>query len=341
MQGNKPFKLFTLQWHITNNCKLRCKHCYVDFSKSTSVSMSNFKKSLNNYKNFLSNYWIKWKVYFTWWDPLLHNNIWDIIDLTKENWLDISLFWNFHLLTDQNIKKLVYNNIKFYQLSMEWLKDTNDDIRWIWTFDWVLDAIERLENNWIYTLVNVTLSKMNIDQIIPLMEYLAYNTNLSRFDFVRVVPMWKASRDIMISDQELKNLFIEVIKLEWKIKNDWKKMVIWKKDHLWKLLYHQSDRLKLDLEDKAHGCWMWYRHLTVLENGDIYLCRKLPIKLWNIVTDDLTDLYNNSNIIRKIMNIDFIEWCKWCELYKVCRWCPAVTYWLNWNLANKDPQCWL
>ncbi|EKD25619.1 MAG: Radical SAM protein [uncultured bacterium (gcode 4)] len=301
--------------------------------------MSDFHKAMNNYKRFLAYYWITWKVYYTWWDPLLHPNFWNIMDETKKHWLESAIFWNFHLLNDENIQKLCDNDIKFYQLSMEWLRETHDNIRWEWTFIWVIDSIAKLEQKWIYTLVNMTLSKMNIDQLIPLIEFLAYHTNLSRFDFVRIVPIWKASKNIMLSDAELKSIFLKILELEKKIKKDWKKMVIWKKDHLWKLLYYQSDKLNINLKDQTAGCWMGYRHLTVIENWDIYLCRKLPIKIWNIITDDLIEIYENNTIISDVLNLNYVVWCHWCKLEYVCRWCPAVTYWLNNNLTKKDPQC--
>lgn len=340
MQKNKPFDVFTLQWHITNNCQLRCKHCYIDFSKQESIGMDDFNKAIANYKNFLSYYWIQWKIYYTWWDPFLHPKFWDIIATTKKNWMDMALFWNFHFLNKENIQRLYDNAIRFYQLSMEWLKEIHDDIRWKWTFDWVVEAIEHLEEQWIYTLVNMTLSKMNVDQLLPLIEFLAYHTNLSRFDFVRIVPLWKASKDMMLTDKELKSIFLDVLKLEKQIKKDGKKLIIGKKDHLWKLLYYQSDKLNIDLKDTSLGCWMVYRHLTVVENWDIYICRKLPIKIWNIISDDLVGIYENNEIVTKILHVDAVEWCHWCTLEYVCRWCPAVTYWLHKNLTEKDPQCW-
>ena len=334
MQENKPFDIFTLQRHITNDCQLRCKHCYVDFSKKQSINIDDFKKWLDNYKKFLLHYWITWKIYYTWGDPLLHERFWEIISLSKKNGLDVWLFWNFHLLNEENVQKLYDNEIKFYQLSMEWTKEVHDSIRWKWTFDWVVHAIQTLEEKWISTLVNMTLSKMNIRELVPLIEFLAYNTDLSRFDFVRVVPIWKAWKDILLTDDELKSVFLEVLKLEKKIKQDWKKLIIWKKDHLWKLLYYEAERLKINMEDKSYG------HLTVIENGDIYLCRKIPIKIWNIITDDLVEIYKHNKMISDAINMRLITGCHWCKLEYVCRWCPAVTYWLSKGFTLKDPQCW-
>jgi len=40
---------FYIQWHITNVCNLRCRHCYQeDFSKSKDLDWSRLKKVSDN-----------------------------------------------------------------------------------------------------------------------------------------------------------------------------------------------------------------------------------------------------------------------------------------------------
>jgi hypothetical protein len=72
----------------------------------------------------------------------------------------------------------------------------------------------------------MTISKWNIDNIIPLIKYLAKNTKLSRFDFVRVVPLGKASKNIMISDKDFKSLLLDILKVEEELKREKYKLVI-------------------------------------------------------------------------------------------------------------------
>lgn len=340
MWENKPFDDFTLQRHITNNCELRCKHCYVDFSKIQSTSLKDFTIWLENYNNFLRHYGINGRIYLTWGDTLLHPQIRDIIDLAKQSWLEIALFGNYHLLTKENIVRLSSLNIKFYQLSMEWLEEKHDEIRGSGTFHKVVEAINALEQEWVYTIVNFTLSEMNKNDLVPLIEYLAYNTNLSRFDFVRVVPIWKASRDMIVDGNELKKILYNVLEVEKKLKKENKKLVIGKKDHLWKLLYDENDKLRIDLNNKAFGCWMWYRHLSILENGNILLCRKIPISIGNLFVDNLINLYQENHNLQSILDSSFIKQCESCKLNLVCKWCPAVSFWLNNGFESKDPQCW-
>lgn len=341
MLEKRPFKTFTLQWHITNACQLRCKHCYVDFSKPEALDFKVISDWIDNYISFLNKYKVEWKVYFTWWDPWLYPKFKDLVEYSLKKWLKVSLFWNYHLLTDRNITWLNEKWITFYQLSLEWLENKHDEIRGKWTFNEVVKAINKLENNSIFTLANMTISKWNINEVIPLIEYLAKNTKLSRFDFVRVVPMWKASKEIMVTDIEFKDLLLKILKLEERLKLENYKLQIWKKDHLWKLLYFENNKLNIDLDDKVYGCWMWYRHLTVIENWDVLLCRKLPIKIWNITESSLIDIYENSLYIDKIHKWSLIKWCLNCKLKNVCRGCPAVNYGLYKNFNKIDSQCWI
>nr|MDD3720747.1 radical SAM protein [Candidatus Gracilibacteria bacterium] len=341
MQEKKPFKLFTLQWHITNACQLRCKHCYVDFSKPVALDFNSISSGIDNYISFLRKYNIEGKVYFTGGDPWLYPKFKDIVEYSLKNGLKVSLFGNYHLLTDKNIAWLKEKGINFYQLSIEGLENKHEEIRGKGTFKEVVKAIEKLENNNIQSLVNMTVSKWNINEVIPLIEYLARNTKLSRFDFVRVVPMGKASKNIMVTNSEFKDLLLKILKVEEKLKSEKCKLQIGKKDHLWKLLYYENNKLNIDLDDKVYGCGMGYRHLTVIENGDVLLCRKLPIKIGNITENSLIDIYENSLYIDKIHKGNLIKGCLKCKLKNVCRGCPAVNYGLYKNFNKIDSQCWI
>lgn len=319
MRKNKPFEIFTLQWHITNHCQLKCKHCYVDFSERRTMDYSDFQKAIRNYRNFLDRFGVAGRIYFTGGDPLLHPKFWDMVAVARAAGIDVSVFGNYHLLYDRNLVKMKEHGIKFYQLSLEGLEPIHDDIRGQGTFRGVIDAIGRLESHGIQTLVNMTVSRMNLDQVLPLIEYLAYHTELSRFDFVRLVPMGRATSDQMVTSLEYRVMLLKVLRLEEKIKADGRKLVIGKKDHLWKLLYHEADRLRIDMSDMANGCGMAYRHLTIVENGDIYLCRKLPVKIGNLVQDDLATIYENNDTVTEVLSNEYVVGCQTCELKNVCR----------------------
>lgn len=339
----KPFKEFTIQFHITNKCKMHCKHCYIDDSvKGEEISIEKFGKSLKNYINFLRYHKLKGKIYFTGGDPLLHKNFWDILKMANKENIAFAIMGNYHLLNEENIKKLKKYNIHFYQLSLEGTKKTHESIRGKGNFQETIEAIELLESNGIKTIVNTTLSNQNINDIIPLIKILS-RTSLSRFDFVRIVPIGRGvvQKNDLTSPMKFKNLLLKILKIEQEIKKYNNKLQIGKKDHLWKLLYFENNKLRIDLSNPAYGCGMGYRHLTILPNGDILLCRKIDKKIGNILNNDLISLYKNNDLIKKILKNNLIKNCLKCNLKNVCRGCPAVGYALYKSFEKADPQCWL
>ena len=45
---------FHIQWHITNFCNLRCRHCYQEnFTPEKDISFGELKKIFRNVENFL------------------------------------------------------------------------------------------------------------------------------------------------------------------------------------------------------------------------------------------------------------------------------------------------
>lgn len=338
----KPFKIFTLQWHITDFCEMNCKHCYTDAKRRYEIPKEKFRLAFKNYINFLKYYNLEGKIYFSGGDPLLHKSFKEIIEETYKNNIRFAILGNYHQLNQKNIEFLKKHNIYFYQLSLEGTKKVHEDIRGQGTFDKTIRAINTLEKNGIETMVNMTLTNKNINEIIPLIKLLS-KTKLSHFNFVRVTPMGKSKKEIknLITPYNFKKILMDILKVEREIQKYNRKLQIGKKDHLWKLLYFKKNRLRIDLNEMAYGCGMGYRHLTVLSDGDILLCRKIEKKIGNILKDNLVALYQKNKIIRDILKNNLIKGCKKCKLKQVCRGCPSISYAINKNFNEKDPQCWI
>lgn len=336
----KPFKEFSLQWHITNHCEMNCRHCYInDAEKKFTITKEQFFSALQKYIAFLNYYDLNGRIYFTGGDPLLHNSFKNFLEEASRNGIKIAIMGNYHQLNDKNISLLKRYDIRFYQLSLDGTKKYHEAIRGAKTFDATIKAINLLENNGIFTIINMTLMKDNINQMIPLIKILS-KTKLSRFDFVRVVPMGKSNKQDLIKPLYFRKLLLSLLKLESEMKQQGKKLEIGKKDHLWKLLYFENNRLKININEKAYGCGMGFRHLTILPNGNVLLCRKIEKKIGNIITDDLIEIYKENKIIQKTHKCALIESCHGCKIEKVCRGCPAIGYAINGDFKYKDPQCW-
>ena len=84
---------FAFQWHITDECDQRCKHCYI-FSEDTckhldSMTWEQMKDTFFNCLDFCKVYHRLPYFYITGGDPILHPDFWKLLELMKENGISI------------------------------------------------------------------------------------------------------------------------------------------------------------------------------------------------------------------------------------------------------------
>ena len=92
---------------------------------------------------------------------------------------------------------------------------------------------------------------------------------------------------------------------------------------------------------ETHGCSAGYDSFSILSNGDVVPCRRLPVKVGNVLDRSLIDIWYTSDFLWKLRNKGNIAACKNCELFARCfggARCVAYGYFNN-SFAP-DPQCW-
>ena len=70
---------FTLQWHITHRCNLRCSHCYQD-DYSAFSSRKSLEAVLNQYSRLLEEYGFKGYLNITGGEPLAHADLFWLLE---------------------------------------------------------------------------------------------------------------------------------------------------------------------------------------------------------------------------------------------------------------------
>ena len=76
---------FSMQWHITDKCDQRCKHCYIyagkDKEYSPEFDYETLKKIFLNYLDTCNRMNKNPNIAITGGDPLLHNDVWKLLEL--------------------------------------------------------------------------------------------------------------------------------------------------------------------------------------------------------------------------------------------------------------------
>jgi radical SAM/SPASM domain protein of ACGX system len=319
------------------------------FDSPTYESEKNNTQDLFGLKEILSNYLLACKklhaephIVFTGGDPLLHPSFLQFCSLINKENIPFSILGNPYHLTDIIAKRLKKLGLESYQMSIDGLEKTHDYFRKSGSFKKTITKFKLLKDNNIKSVCMFTLSNKNKDDIIPIIEYI--NNKVDVFDFARLVPIGngKELKNDLIDPKEYKILLLRILKKYLDIQEVGSTTAYGRKDHLWKLLYKDLGLLDILPGDDLiyDGCHAGITHLTIISDGTVLLCRRLPIILGNARIDDIYKLFINNKQIKKFRNVDKRKKCNHCELLRFCRGCPAIGYALTNDMFAIDPQCW-
>ena len=336
---------FSFQWHITDECDQRCKHCYI-FSENSckKIDTMNFEQMryvLQNCCEMCDTYDRLPYFYITGGDPILHPNFWDLLKLLKDKNIPFTILGNPFHLNDDICKKLKYYGCEKYQMSIDGTRETHDWFRKPDSFDTTLDKIKCVKNAGIRSVIMTTVSGININQIPEIIDIVVKN-KVDVFAFARYCPT-SEEKDTGISPEEYKNLLDVCYKKFTDYEKNGCDTYFNRKDHLWTLYEYEKGIFKIPegLDDDIiyGGCNCGNCHLTILPTGDLYACRRFESKVANVFTDRIADIWICDKM-EYYRDYTKFKKCRKCELLRFCRGCPAVAYGTTRDFYGEDPQCW-
>jgi len=164
------------------------------------------------------------------------------------------------------------------------------------------------------------------------------------FDFARYVPIKEEVSTTLKNDnytpEEYRDLLLKVLDVYRKINLN-SRTHYGRKENLWSLLYYDLGLLNPIESDKViDGCGMGIRHLSILSNGSVLACRRMPIYIGKLPDENLINIFFKSSTLNGIRNKNNYKECSKCILYNYCRGCPAMAYGYYNDFFKKDPHCW-
>lgn len=336
-------KSFGLQWHITDLCDQRCKHCYIYSNAGQTVrpelGLPDLRSILRNYLNMCEALKVAPYIFVTGGDPLLYHDIWGFLELLSERQIPFSILGNpFHLTEDVG-RRLKELGCQKYQMSLDGLRQTHDTIRKPGSFEATLEKIGILKSSGLKAVIMTTVSKDNIREI-PELIRVVVEWRVDSYAFARYCPTHKDS-DKLVTPEEYRGLLQQC----WELFQDYKDSgtLFSLKDHLWVPFLHESGFFPL-VENKENlileGCNCGISNLTILANGDVYACRRFESLVGNALADSLEHVFLSSQM-EFYRDYDKFKICSGCKYLCYCRGCPAVGYGLTEDFYGKDPQCWV
>lgn len=322
------------QWDINNECNLNCKHCRV------SEKNDNEKLSLKEAKNLLAECWYNGitMLNLSGGEPFLRNDIFEILDYAQK-FEDIVITTNGTLLNDEKCKKLSeYKNIKL-SISLDGLEETHDKFRRKkGAFKKVVDTLPILNKYNIKYAIKYTLSKETAKDAVELLNLVA-KLGAKEFNVRRVIVAGNANKDMVLSNEDYKNIIRELIqncrKLNVKFRTG---------DPLLIPIFSEEWGIDIKNDDLSKiyaGCQAGDEIIYIDYKGNVGACSYIPKFADNIKEKPLDEILQTNKLF-----IDLREYknklegkCNKCTYKMICGGCRASALALKKSLFAEDPLC--
>ncbi len=319
-------EVFSLQWHLTQECDLHCRHCY-DRSSRRAFPFERALTLLDELRAFCRSRFIRGQVSLSGGNPLLYPQFLDLYRAAAERDFMIAILGN---ASDRaTIEKLVDIRMPvYYQVSLEGLEQHNDEIRGAGNYRRTVDFLRTLTEMGVPNMVMLTLTRHNLGQVIPLAEKLEGITGGLTFNRLALFGEG-ASLELPTPDEYREFLEAYASALD-------SHPVLTLKDSLLNTIF-ERDNSGLFGGCAGYGCGAAFNFVSILSDGEVHACRKFPSPIGNILINSLEDVYASKAAARYRSGSDA---CSGCSLNAVCRGCPAVTASLGLDpFTDKDPYC--
>ena len=333
-------KKLIMQWHITNRCNKRCSHCYqVDYNgKEFTINtlkevVSQFLELLNEY-NKINNLNTKGQINITGGEPFIREDIWELLDLFKEykKYFDFGVLTNGSFLNKDIVKRLKSYNPRIVQVSLDGSKETHDKIRGKNSYNEVIKALKLLKKYKIYSLVSFTANDKNYKEFSKVVK-VARKYKASKVWTDRMVPIGAGNTgEVKTLNKDQVVEYINIIRKE--------------QNNLLNIFFKTKISGERSLQflngvSSSYKCNAGDGLITLLENGDVMPCRRLPIIAENINNSSLKEIYFNSKIFKDLRSIkEAPKGCSKCDFNKICNGgAKCIAYGVYGDYRNGDYGC--
>jgi radical SAM protein with 4Fe4S-binding SPASM domain len=333
-----------LQWHVTERCNLRCSHCYQDsysarelsFPEQTGV-IGQFEELLHVIGEETGGNRVRGHITVSGGEPFVRDDFLDLLETfhEKKRLFSFAILTNGTFIDDQMARRLKKLNPGFIQVSLEGTRTTHDRIRGNGNHRRTLTSIKNLVRHGVRTFVSFTAFRSNFREFGEVAES-TRRLGVSRVWADRLIPRGSASgmASEILTPEETMEFFTIMARASsrGRIRGIAGSPVTMKRALQF-----------LTAGGEPYHCTAGDSLLTLQPNGDVYPCRRMPIRVGNLKETPLADIYRRSDLLRSLRNRDGVsKGCQGCFYAGLCRGgLKCLSYAVTGDPFTRDPGCWL
>ena len=321
----------TINWALNNNCNFSCRHCYSRVDTGDELSGATLKECLTKC--------VKagvMAVNFGGGEPLLRGDILELARHAADAGFRVSMNSNGYLIDTEKAGRLKDAGFAKIGISIDsHLPVVHDSFRGMpGSHPKALAALDFLRSAGIKTSISTVICTFNhntIDELIIMAK--KHGASQLNFHNFKCSGLGLANKDELdLSPEKWKDFYREAMQRKVAC-ND--------------LDISLDDPIiaSLGMRDETamvKGSVCGKLSLNIKSNGDITPCGFIPLIIGNIATDDLKEVWKNSQVLDKLRNKTAKGKCASCNDYAECLGgCSARALAMTGDFNNPDPHCWV
>ena len=328
------------QWHVTERCNLRCTHCYQIAPPPPDPSWHELMLILEQLKSFVvgcrdsGGQSFRAHVTVTRGEPFLREDFPLLLERLSVagHLFSFAVLTNGTLLSPGLVRSLHRLRPSFVQVSIDGARESHDCMRGDKSYDRAVAGVKLLVAAGIPAYLSFTAQRGNYRDFASVAR-LGRRLGVSRVWADRMVPCSREHRaeDTLMTPDETRE-FIGLMERE--RRRGW--------------LGPSPVVLHRSLQFTAEGvspyrCSAGDTLVTVLPNGDVCPCRRMPIVAGNMLRQPLESIYGTSDLFSRLRDRNRMS--SGCEGCFYARSCGGGSRCLAWAVHGDpfraDPGCWL
>ena len=328
---------FCIQWHITNLCNLRCKHCYQDdFSKKSDLDWQGLKRVSDHLLTTIRDWDRTACIHLTGGEPLLKSELFPLLShLNQQSMVEeLGIITNGLLIDREMMRRFSdFPKLREIKISLDGADEkTNDSIRQKGVFDRVMRNLPLIKETGEFKIFFMfTAMKRNLRSL-PYLFKLCQDMGIDGLIIERFIPLGRG-REVM--DEVLS-------------KEEWKEMTRMLSDFISaeeedSFFPYQAFQISFGGEEPellGAPCVVGVDGLCIMPEGSVFPCRRFPVSIGNLLETPLKQIWEESDLLEKVRRRENLKGkCGSCGIDD-CRGCRSLALALTGDYLGEDPHCW-
>lgn len=341
-QGHPHKSGLLLQWHVTERCNLRCAHCYQTQYSGPELGFKQLLDVLEQYRELLQvlhkdhGFPPRGQITVTGGEPFVRKDFSDLLEVFAANraWFRFAILTNGSIVDEARARMLSRLRPRFVQVSIEGTQATHDAIRARGDFERTVAAVRRLVRHGVRTLISFTAHRLNFREF-PAVAELGHQLGVASVWSDRLIPYGSgaAVAGQALTPAETQELFV--------LMRQARQQVHARPGNRTEISMNRA--LQFLEGGRCYRCTAGDTLITLMPNGDLYPCRRMPIRSGNVLEKPLSKLYFESDLLRRLRDPKGVSsGCEGCGYRGACRGgLKCLSYATTGDPFTADPGCWL